>query len=295
MRAAELPPAVRALYPFEGRRLAIGGTTLHALDEGADRARPAVLLLHGNPTWSFAFRDLVLRLRPRFRCVAPDHAGCGLSDKPRDYPYHLARHVDNARAVLDALGVGRYVLIAHDWGGAIGVGLALREPERVAGLVLMNTAAFLGPAPLRIRLCRWRFLGDLAIRGLNLFSRGLLAMGTAKPLPPAVAAGYLAPYGDWAGRAGVMGFLRDIPLERSHPTRGLLERLERDLPLLRGKPALLAWGLRDFCFTPGYLGRWKRELPGAEVRAFPEAGHLVMEDAAAELGPLVEGFLARIT
>ena len=126
IRAEALPGDVRQLYPFDGRLyLLTNGHCLHYLDEGAG---PPVLMLHGNPTWSFYYRDLVLGLRDHFRCIVPDHLGCGLSDKPQDFSYRLEDHIRHVEELVEHLQLERVHLVVHDWGGAIGMGFATRQP-----------------------------------------------------------------------------------------------------------------------------------------------------------------------
>ena len=142
------------LYPFASHELLIDGLRLHYLDEGTG---PALLLLHGNPTWSFFWREMIKELRGRYRVVIPDLIGCGLSDKPspRKYNYRLARRISDIGRLVEHLKIERVTLIAHDWGGPIGLGTAIDMPERFARLVLMNTAAFRTTrVPFRIRLTR---------------------------------------------------------------------------------------------------------------------------------------------
>lgn len=285
--------AWRALYPFSSHHLDASGHRLHYLDEGP-RDAPPVLLVHGNPTWSFLWRELVLALRDRFRVVAPDHLGCGLSDKPQGWPYRLAGHVANLERLVEALDLRDLALGVHDWGGAIGLGMAVRQPERVSRLVVFNTAAFRSRAiPRRIAACRLPVFGPLAVRGLNAFSRAATFMATARGLPPAVAEGYLAPYGSWAERVAVLRFVQDIPLAPSHPSYATLVEVEEGLTRLADRPALLLWGERDWCFTPAFRAEWQRRFPAAEVHALAEAGHLVTEDARGEVVRLVRGFLER--
>ena len=206
----------RSLYPFESHWLKIGPHRLHYVDEGSG---PPLLLLHGNPTWSFYWRKVIEPWRKKFRVVALDHVGCGLSDKPAVYDYTLARHVENVLALVRALDLKDITLVAHDWGGPIGLGAAVALPQRFARLVLMNTAAFRSTrVPWRIRACRIPFLSAWAVRGLNLFVRGTLRMATEFPdrLSGAVRAGYLAPYDSWAHRIAVHRFVQDIPLSPRH-------------------------------------------------------------------------------
>jgi len=284
-------PADLAEYPFQPCRLEIEGHSLAYLDEGQG---PAVVMVHGNPSWSYLYRNLVSGLRDRYRCIVPDHLGCGFSDKPTDYPYRLKNHVDNLERLLEALGVERCILVVHDWGGAIGMGWAGRHPERVAGVVVLNTAAFRSPRlPLRIAICRWPVLGSLLVRGLNGFARAATFMAVTRPMRPEIAAGFLAPYNNWSNRIAVHRFVEDIPMDAQHPSWQTLVGIEESLPRLQHCPMLLCWGGRDFCFNDTFFEEWRRRFPRAEAHYFPEAGHYVLEDELADIQPLIAGFLAR--
>jgi haloalkane dehalogenase len=291
MAEPDIPSAVRALYPFASHWLATPAGRLHYVDEGPRDAAAAVICVHGNPTWSFLYRDLIKLLSPHFRVLAPDHLGCGLSDKPQDYPYRLADHIENLARLVATLPQTTVHFVVHDWGGPIGLGVALRMLERVGKVVILNTAAFPGPCPARIRVCRLPLLGPLLVRGLNGFAGPATWMAVARPLLPAVKRGYLWPYRSWHDRVAVLRFVQDIPLTPDHPSRATLQAIEMGLEKLRDKPVLLGWGMRDFCFTPAYLADWKRRLPRATVREFPAAGHYVLEDAGPELGPGIVDFL----
>jgi haloalkane dehalogenase len=290
--ARDVAPAWRTLYPFESRFLRVGGHGLHYLDEGPKDA-PPLLLLHGNPTWSFHWREVVARFRGRFRVVAPDHLGCGLSDKPQHWSYRLADHVSNLEQLVRTLDLRQITLGVHDWGGAIGMGLATREPERIARLVILNSAAFRSPRiPLRIAACRLPLVGPLLVRGLNGFARAALRMATEKGLEPAVKDGLLAPYGSWSERVAIQRFVEDIPMRPDHPSWATLVAIEEGLGRLRGKPALILWGERDWCFTPAFREEWQRRFPDARVHAFHDAGHYVMEDARQRVLLELQAFLA---
>jgi haloalkane dehalogenase len=283
-------------YPFEPHFLELGGGgAMHYVDEGP-REREAIVFVHGNPTWSFVWRELVKAFRGEQRCIALDHVGCGLSDKPQDYPYRLAQHVANLERLIDELALERVSLVVHDWGGAIGCGFAVKHPERVARMVVMNTAAFTGGrCPLRIRVCRTPLLGQLAVRGFNAFARAATTMATEQPggLPPNIRRGVLAPYDNWRDRVAVMRFVEDIPLTPSHRSWTTLVEIERGLECLASVPMQLIWGERDWCFTPAFLAEWRRRFPSSQVRVAPRAGHLVMEDARDEVIGWMRPFLAR--
>jgi haloalkane dehalogenase len=285
------------LYPFEGRFLDRAGVRLHYLDEGRGEA---VVMLHGNPTWSFFYRDLIRGLRDRYRVIAPDHVGCGLSDKPGDdrYAYVLQSRVDDLDALLEHLGLGEgLTLVLHDWGGMIGMAWASRHPERIARLVVLNTAAFLPTPgkrlPWQLRLVRNTPLGPLLVRGLGLFSRGLVRFCAVRPLPAGVRAGYLAPYRSWMERIAVLRFVQDIPVRPGDRSYGLVRWVEEALPRFRAVPMLICWGERDFVFDPSFLAGWRERFPDAEVHSFAAAGHLVLEDAGERILPLVRDFLDR--
>ncbi len=284
----------RELYPFASHELWLDGVRYHYLDEGRG---DALLLIHGNPTWSFHWRKLVLALRDRYRLVVPDHIGCGLSDKPWPYPYRLSQHVDNLLRLVESLDLRRVTLVGHDWGGATGLGAAVQAPERFARFVLFNTAAFRSRRmPWRIRLCRTPLLGRLLVQGFNGFLRAALHMATSRPkhwLTPQVRAGYLAPYPDWRSRVAVHQFVQDIPLSRRHPSYDTLTAIEAGLGQFRHHPVQLIWGMRDWCFTPHFLERFLEFFPRAEAHRLAEAGHWVVEDGIDEVVPLVEDFLAR--
>jgi haloalkane dehalogenase len=274
-----------------------GGLRYHYRDEG--QGEP-VVVLHGNPTWSFYFRNLIAGLRDRYRVIAPDHIGCGLSDRPDDrhYEYRLRRRVDDLEALLDHLGLrDRLTLVLHDWGGMIGMAYASRYPERIARLVVLNTAAFLLPAkkklPWQLWLIRNTPLGPLLVRGLNAFVRGAIDYGVVHPLSPEVRAGYLKPYRSWKDRLAVLRFVQDIPLAPGDPSYDVVREVQDGLHRFAGVPMLICWGAQDFVFDDHFLAEWQRRFPAAEVHRFADAGHLVLEDAGERIVPLVREFLGR--
>jgi haloalkane dehalogenase len=271
----------------------LDGHRCHYLDEGTG---PVLLMVHGNPTWSFYWREMVRALRDRYRVVVIDHIGCGLSDKPpaSQYSYRLARRVADLRQLIEKLDLRQITLVGHDWGGGIGMGAAVATPERFARFVLMNTAAFRSSiCPRRIHACHLPLLGPLAIQGLNVFVRAALrmAMERHERMTPAVRAGYLAPYDSWQHRIAVYKFVMDIPLSPKHPTYQTLADIEAGLPTLRDHPMCLIWGMRDWCFGPPFLERFCDFFPSAEVHRLPDAGHYVVEDAYEEIIPLVGAFV----
>jgi haloalkane dehalogenase len=288
----------RRLYPFASRYAEVDGLRMHYVDEG--RGEP-VVMVHGNPTWSFYFRRLIAGLSPDRRAIAPDHIGCGLSARPAaaEYGFRLQDRVADLENLLAQLGIDRRItLVLHDWGGMIGMAMAVRHPERIARLVLLNTAAFLKPAgkplPLALRLVRHvPLLAVPAVLGLNLFARGAARTASAKGLAPAVRQGLLAPYRRRRHRLAILRFVQDIPLTPHDRSYDLAARTDRHLDRLAAKPVLICWGERDFVFDRDYLAEWRRRFPRAEVHCFPEAGHYVLEDVPERILELIAGFLER--
>lgn len=282
----------RIEYPFTSHRVGMEGGNYHYLDEG--RGSP-LLMVHGNPTWSFYWRHLVLGLRDEYRVVVPDHMGCGLSDKPHPYPYCLQRHSDNLVRLIDTLDLRDITLLAHDWGGPIGLAAALARPDRFSRFVLFNTGAFPPPfIPLRIRVCKTPLLGRIAVQGMNLFSAAAVRMAVEHPrsLSKVARAGLLAPYDSWGAREAVFRFVQDIPTSRRQPTWQLLESIEQGLASFQTRPFLMVWGMRDWCFTPACLDRLVELVPSANVVRIEDAGHWVVEEAPERILQELKPFLA---
>ncbi|MBF0275101.1 MAG: alpha/beta fold hydrolase [Nitrospinae bacterium] len=253
-----------------------------------------MLMLHGNPTWSYYYRNVVKKFSSSYRCVVPDHIGCGNSDKPQNYAYQLRNHIDNLCFLVDFLKLENITLIVHDWGGAIGMGFAVRNPEKIKRIVILNTAAFLiNRIPFRINICKLPFFGDIAIRGFNAFAKSALFMAVKKPLSPEVQAQYIKPYNNWKNRIATLRFVQDIPMTPSHPTWNTLKEIEEKLPLLNSTPKLICWGMKDFCFNDIFLKRWETIYPEAEIHRFENAGHYVLEDAQEEINSFIDLFIKK--
>ncbi len=278
-----------AEYPFTPRRFKVDGGEMAYLDEGQG---PVVVCVHGNPSWSYLYRNVVAQLAGQFRLIVPDHLGCGFSDKPVEYDYSLCNHIANLEALLAHLEIKQCALVVHDWGGAIGMGWAGRNPEIVKRIVILNTAAFRSKRiPFRIAVCRWPIIGDFMVRGLNGFARAALFMAVTKKMRKDIAAGFVAPYDNWKNRVAILRFVQDIPLTADHPSWECLVEVERSLEKLQQHPMLICWGGKDFCFTRHFYDEWLTRFPAAEGHYFPEAGHYVLEDALSDILPLIKGFL----
>jgi haloalkane dehalogenase len=309
-------------YPFTPRRVDVRpGIAMSYLDEGP-RDGEVIVMLHGNPSWSFYWRHLVSALSDSYRCIVPDHVGMGLSDKPDDaisatpsdvhgrtrvaggrmpeatYDYTLQSRIDDLDALFEHLGIdGPVTLAVHDWGGMIGLGWALRAPARVRRLVITNTSSFPLPAakrlPIRIAMGRHSRLGGWLIRRFNLFARGAAWMGTTRALPREVRAAYAGVYDGWEQAISTLRFMQDIPLDEGDRAWPLVDAAARQLPNYADRPVFIGWGLRDFVFDRHFLDGFRAALPDAEVHAFADANHYVLEDKHEVLVPMIREFLDR--
>lgn len=277
-------------YNFTSHFMEAGRHRLHYLDEGDG---PVVVAVHGNPTWSFYYRNVIHDFSNRFRIIALDNMGCGLSDKPQHYDYSLAQHIDNLTLLLRKLEIQRCSLLVHDWGGAIGMGYAVRHPESIEKIAILNTAAFRSQKiPFRIALCRIPLFGALLVKGINGFAWPATFMAVAKPLCCASKRAYLRPYDSWKNRIAIHRFVQDIPLEPSHPSYSTLVEIENGLTRLRDMeiPMIILWGGRDFCFTADFYDEWRRRFPSAEAHFFENCGHYLLEDCRSEVLQRLEEF-----
>lgn len=283
------------LYPFVGKKVAIGGHNMHYLDEGSGRV---VLMVHGNPTWSFYYRHLVLALRGSHRCIVPDHIGCGWSDKPplEQYPYTLAARVADLTAFVESLQLTEPLdLVVHDWGGMIGMAWATQNPEKVRRVTILNTGAFPLPStkklPDRLWLARDTKLGAALVLRLNAFAVGATYMTTEKPLSPEVRAAYVAPYDSPENRIATLRFVQDIPLSPKDPGYAIVAACAERLPdFARSHPALICWGAQDWVFDDHFLRVFQGVWPAAPCHRYEDAGHYVLEDKKDEVNRLVADF-----
>lgn len=280
-------------YNFASHYLELGDGRLHYLDEGAGEV---VVLVHGNPTWSYYYRNLVKLLSRKFRVIVPDHLGCGLSDKPLHFDYTLENHINNLLLLLEYLGIEKTSMVLHDWGGPIGLGTAADETIELEKLVLLNTAAFRSTRiPFRIRVCRWPIIGKFLVQGLNGFAGAAIFMAVEKKMAKEVAKGYLKPYDNWNHRLAVYEFVKDIPLDSAHRSYATLVRIEESLETLRKRrvPAAIFWGAKDFCFNDYFYEQWKDRLPHADHHYFKDWGHYVLEDGKGRIEPVIDEFLSQ--
>jgi len=286
----------RHLYPFKSHYMDLNGLKYHFVDEGSG---DPIIMIHGNPTWSFYYRNLITALSPKFRTVAVDHIGCGLSDKPdiKTYDYRLKSRVNDIEALLDYLDLKeKLTLVVHDWGGIIGMAYAVKHPERVKRIIIMNTAAFFPPKnkklPIRLSLIRNVCpFARLTVLGFNLFAYSALFMATKKGLSKDVKSGLIAPYNSWKNRLATLKFVQDIPLSEKDPSYSIVKHVDKNLHKLSGIPMMICWGSHDFVFDLSYLSEWQLRFPDAEVHTFSNAGHYVLEDEPDKIIVLIKKFL----
>lgn len=279
----------RRAFPFTSRTLALPEGRLHYVDEGEGEA---VVLVHGTPTWSFEYRRLIAALRPRHRVLALDHLGFGLSERPPGADYRPEAHARRFAGFVDALGLSRFSLVTHDFGGPIALPFAAAQPERVRRLVLFNTWIWPfddDPVMLkRARLAGGAF-GRFLYRWFNASLRLLMpsAFGDRRKLTPELHAQYLAVFRDRDARVRVLHALARALLGSRDHYAALFERRAT----LDAIPTRVIWGLADHAFSPRDLERLRQALPSADVHTLPGVGHWPHEEAPEQVAELVEDHL----
>ena len=273
------------LYPFESHYADVAGSRVHYIDEGGG---PPLLLLHGNPTWSFLYREIVKGLRDRYRCIAVDHPGFGLSSPAPGYGFTPAEHADVLEQLALRLDLGDLTMMVQDWGGPIGFAVATRHPERFAAFVIANTWAWPKGDPgtqLFSRLLGGA-IGRRLILNRNLFVERLLPAGVRRgTLPEAVMNAYRGPFPTPASRRPTAVFPREILASRP-----FLTDIERRLPLLSGRPALIVWPTKDVAFGDRERRRWEELFADHRTVLLEGAGHYIQEDAADEIVTAIRGW-----
>jgi haloalkane dehalogenase len=263
------------LYPFVSRWFDSTRGRLHYVDEGSG---PPILLCHGNPTWSFLYRDIVVALRDRFRCIAPDYLGFGLSERPSGFGYTIDEHAGVIGELVDHLGLDGYLTMGQDWGGPISMAVDVARADRVRGVVLGNT--WFWPADDLTTKAFSRVMSSAvmqyAILQRNFFVERLIRAGTGRRLSATVVAHYRGVQASPQDRAGAARMPKEILAARP-----LLERLAREVPATLGaKPALLVWGMKDLAFRPGRtIPRMRAVFPDHVLVELPNAKHFIQEDA----------------
>ncbi len=274
-------------FPFDPHYLTVNGLRMHYVDEG--RGEP-VLMLHGEPTWSFLYRKMIPPIAQQYRAIAPDYIGFGKSDKPTDDAYYtFANHYANLEAFVNTLGLNRMTLVMQDWGGPLGLHFATLHPERIARLVILNTGLLSGTAEsFTPGLLRWIERSQQILEGSigDMMKRG-------GSMSDEVARGYDAPFPTRESKAGARRFPLMIPRSPNDP--GGPEMMETHAALSRwDRPTLVMFGENDRVFPPAVAEAFVKLIPGAEGPALIKgAGHFVQEDAGEELAKHILEFLEK--
>ena len=279
----------RGQYPFKTRTIALTDGNLSYVDEGSGEA---LLFVHGTPTWSFEYRHLIKNLAKRYRCIAPDHLGFGLSGRPAGFAYSPEAHAVVLREFVDRLGLERFTLIVHDFGGPIGLPLAVDQPSRVARVIVMNTWAWpLDDDPKMARGARLigGAIGRFLYRHANASLKVIMpsAYGDKSKLTAAIHAQYLNVFRERDARVQVLHTLAKSLLGSRAHYQLLLDRIGA----LRRMPVLIIWGMKDSAFQPYQLDRWRSLLPNAVVEPIAGAGHWPHEEEPAAVIAAMERFL----
>jgi cis-3-alkyl-4-acyloxetan-2-one decarboxylase len=291
-------------YNFTARYADVCGHSMHYIDVGVGET---VLMLHGNPTWSYLYRHMIKDISKDHRCVAVDHIGFGFSDKPKDADYSMRAHVMRLEAFVQKLGLKDVTLVVQDWGGVIGLSWAVRHKAWVKRLVVMNTAGFVPESPMelaRLRPIPWGFpllwslrmpiLGELFVQGFGGFVRVLVPVGIhhRERLTPDVMRGYMEPYPTWSSRRSHLASVRQVPMRPSDPAWQLLRETGAELDGWQ-VPTQIIWGMKDPVFVPWFLEQFEKRLPNhAPTLRIPDASHFLQDDRPDLIVPAILSFIA---
>ncbi|MBU8849004.1 MAG: alpha/beta fold hydrolase [Desulfobacterales bacterium] len=286
------------LYPFESKFMNINGHDLHYIDKGEGKP---VIMVHGNPTWSFYYRHLIQTLSPDFRTIVPDHIGCGLSDKPNAgvYNYTLESRIKDFDSLIHQLNINEKIsLVLHDWGGMIGLAWAVDHIDRIDKIIITNTSGFFLPKEKKFPFLLWliktiRPFAVPAVLGLNVFAKGALYLGSEKTLPSKVKKGLVEPYNSWKNRIATLKFVQDIPISKKDQSYTIVDHVDQHLKRLDESSLMFLWGAKDFVFDLAFLNEFRRRFPRATTHVFHDAGHYLFEDKPEKTARLIETFLKK--
>jgi len=284
------------LYPFDSNFLNINGHDLHYIDKG--KGKP-VIMVHGNPTWSFYYRNLIATLSKDFHCIAPDHIGCGFSDKPstKTYNYTLKSRVKDLDTLISHLNINEKInLILHDWGGMIGLAWAVDNPDKIDKIIITNTSGFFLPEEKQLPFQLWlikyiKFFGVPAVLGLNAFAKGALYLAARSKLSKKIKKGLVEPYNSWKNRIATLKFVQDIPISKKDQSYTIVDHVDQNLKQLDESALMFLWGAKDFVFDLTFLNEFRRRFPRTETHVFHDAGHYLFEDKPDETTRLIQAFL----
>lgn len=277
-------------YPFQSRFFSTPYGNMHYVDEGTG---DPIVFVHGNPSWSFESRNVIKALSKQYRCIAMDHLGFGLSDKPLNYAYLPQDHARNLEALLESLNLERITFVVGDWGGPIGLAYAIRHPEKIKSIVITNTwlwsvrndpyyqgySGFVGGP-----------IGRWLIRNKNFFVQTIIPMayGDRSKLTPQILKHYLEPLSRPEERKGNWVLPKQVT-----GASDWLESLWSQRHVLKDKIALIAWGGKDIAFREKELNTWINAFPKARVLRFEKSGHFLLEENSSELAEAIQNTFVR--
>lgn len=310
--APEVDWTFEGTWPYEPQWFDTAEGRLHYVDVGPRDGRP-VVMVHGNPTWGYLYRNFIGPVvEAGGRAIVPDHLGFGRSEKPSDpEAYRVPKHARRLEALLESLDLRDAVVVPQDWGGPIGLYWAARHPERVSGLFILNTWAHPVrledlpegedevPLPLPLKLFRTPGVGEVMVKGLDMFKRAFLfGQGVTRKdrMTDVVKRAYTQQHAGWSERTGVLVFPREIPVRPEGPVHEMNAETERLLiEHFRSKPVHVCWAMKDVAFPPEFLDvLWPVTFPQAEITKLDDAGHYLQEDAHEQITPLLTDFMAKL-
>ena len=275
-------------YPFKHHYFNVNDTTMHYVDEGEGEV---ILFVHGTPSWSFEFRNVIKFLSKKYRCIAIDHIGFGLSEKPAKYDYTVQNHTASLLKLITHLQLNQFTMLVHDFGGIIGLAAAEQIPEKIKGLVMLNTwcrSIQDEPEYKKMKVILGSPLMPLLYRYLNFSAKYILpaAFGERSRLTPEIHQHFLRPFSKASERNGTIAFAKSLLRDQDY-----YASIGKKLTILKEKPVLIIWGMKDEFITEKHLLWMQEQFPGSKVVRYDDAGHFVLEEKSVVAGPVIAEFM----
>lgn len=275
-------------YPFKHHYFKVNDTTMHYVDEGEGEV---LLFVHGTPSWSFEFRNVIKFLSKKYRCIAIDHIGFGLSEKPAKYDYTVQNHTASLLKLVTHLQLNQFTMLVHDFGGIIGLAAAEQIPEKIKGLVILNTwcrSIQDEPEYKKMKMILGSPLVPLLYRYLNFSAKYILpaAFGERSRLTPEIHQHFLRPFSKASERNGTIAFAKSLLRDQDY-----YASVGKKLSILKDKPVLIIWGMKDEFITEKHLLWVQEQFPGSKVVRYDDAGHFVLEEKSVVAGPVIAEFM----
>ena len=274
---------------LESKYISIRGNRIHYYDEGLGKP---ILMLSCNPLWSYSYRNLIKEFSKNNRVIAPDYIGSGLSDKPRNYQYNLENHIDNLERLICELDLEDMIMVMHGIGATVGMGMAQRHPNKIAGLIFLNSTAFtVELLPLRLSVFRIPKLGSMLNKRFNLYQKLFLSFTGSNRIPKLTKKKYMLPYRSFNSRIGIDEFIKDIPINLTHLSYETVLEIEHGLWMFKEHPSMIIWSAKDWRYPLSMLKKWKEIYPQAKVKLMKESGAIPMEDSLPKVKSYIKEFL----